>query len=194
MYSVARILLLVFCGTSRANGILWHESYWPTSTQPAGSWRWQWCASLLRFRWRSLAKGRRPSADCPILPTLGQACPGWVCAYSHQKTGPLGSCRKSSKRSGVGSKGVWGSSRNDNYKKNTWCQKLRTYIITFSLTDYNGTLWNSKKSWFSCFSGLVEMSRTSWNHYSWLWSHQITQIELRAMRVQLPELLIKSGK
>ena len=35
------------------------------------------------------------------------------------------------------------------------------------------------RSWFVCFPSPVEMSRTCWNHYSWLSSHQITQTESR---------------
>ena len=36
---MARILLLVSCGTDLTLGQLWHESYWPTSQQPATNQR-----------------------------------------------------------------------------------------------------------------------------------------------------------
>ena len=76
------------------------------------------------------------------------------------------------------SKRVWGSVFNENFAPGKR-HELRTYIlIDISLVDWNCTFPHRKIILF-WLSILVQISMTSQNHCSRLWSHQITQIKAR---------------
>ena len=52
------------------------------------------------------------------------------------------------------------------------------------------TFPKNEKSSFPWLSGIVGMSRTSSNHYSWFWSHQIMQIRSRKYKFDFQDFCI----